>query len=110
MKKHLSFLYCTFLCASTLFAQENNPLINSGETIDEAVKLHDAGKYKEAIALYKKINRSDTNYVRALYEASLSYTADSQFNAALQACRWPKRPTRNDCPTCLPNTAVCWII
>src|SRR5260221_14467073 len=87
MKKGLIAISLCILCLLRISAQENNPLINSGEIITQAVKLHDEGKYKEALELYKKINRSDTNYVRALYEAALSYNADSQFNAAMQMCK-----------------------
>ena len=65
------------------YAQENNPLINSGQLIDDGAKLHDEKKYKEAIEAYKKIDRSDTNYVHALYEISYSYYADSQFQKSL---------------------------
>src|SRR5262249_35809447 len=82
MKKPFVTILTGLLCSFLLPAQENNPLINSGEIIKEAVKLHDEGKYKEAISLYKKINRSDTNYVFAMYELALSYSADSQYNAA----------------------------
>src|SRR5580765_6055931 len=74
---HFSFIY--------IFSQDN-PRINSGELIEEAIKLHDQGKYKEAIDLYHKISHSDTNYCRALYEMSLSYSADSNYNAAIKAC------------------------
>ena len=74
---HFSFVY--------IFSQDN-PRINSGELIEEAIKLHDQGKYKEAIDLYHKISHSDTNYCRALYEMSLSYSADSNYNAAIKAC------------------------
>ncbi|RTL60329.1 MAG: hypothetical protein EKK37_05690 [Sphingobacteriales bacterium] len=67
-------------------AQENNPLINSAEVINEGVKLHDQGKYKEAIQQYQKVSTSDTNYVWALYELSYSFYADSQFIKAKQIC------------------------
>ncbi len=70
------------LFSNTLFAQKDNPLINSGELISQGNKLHDDGKYKEAIALYKKISRSDTNYSDALYELCLSSHSDSQMVAA----------------------------
>jgi uncharacterized protein len=69
-----SFLFlCTFLSYS-----QKNELINSGELLKKGYELHDNKKYKEAIALYKQINRSDTNYSDALYELSLSCNADSQ--------------------------------
>ena len=65
-------------------AQQNNPLINSGELLKKGEALHDEGKYKEAIEQYKKISRSDTNYFSALYELSLSCYSDSQMNKALE--------------------------
>ncbi|HMC83951.1 MAG TPA: hypothetical protein VKI61_00430, partial [Chitinophagaceae bacterium] len=86
MKKHGLAFSLAILFSVLVFAQEKNPLINSGEIISEAVKLHDAGKYKEAIDQYKKINRNDTNYVWALYETALSYSADSQYNEAIHNC------------------------
>lgn len=77
-----------FLCIFTfvLNAQDNNPLINSGELIDKAAGLHDEGKYKESIELYKKISRGDTNYYRAIYEMAYSQMLDSQYAAARQSC------------------------
>lgn len=67
-----------FFCAST-FAQNKIPLINSGEILVKGNKLHDDRKYKEAIDLYKQIDRSDTNYSKALYEICLSSYYDSSF-------------------------------
>ena len=78
----LTLLFCLFF--SVIYAQDNNPLIASRPIIETAVKKYDEGLYKEAIALYKKIPRSDTNYVWALYELGMSYTADSQFTEALK--------------------------
>ena len=63
------------------------PLINSGEIIEKAVELHDEGEYKEAIELYKKINRNDTNYLIALTELSMSYLADSNFEEAIKTAQ-----------------------
>lgn len=77
------FLSCSFL-TSSIYAQESNSLINSGELLKKGYKLHDDKKYKEAIEIYKQINRSDTNYSNALYELSLSCIADSQFEASYQ--------------------------
>lgn len=75
----ISFLL-VFIFSAT--AQQNNPLVNSGELLQKGNDLHDKKQYKEAIALYKQINRSDTNYSSALYELSMSCEADSQFQAA----------------------------
>jgi antitoxin component YwqK of YwqJK toxin-antitoxin module/Tfp pilus assembly protein PilF len=72
------------ILALSSFSQQTNPLINSGELLKKGNALHDEGKMKEAIELYKKISRSDTNYADALYELGLSYYADSQFTKALE--------------------------
>ena len=70
----MKYLITTLLCLFSilLYAQENNPLINSGELITKGISLHDEGKYKESIDLYKKISRGDTNYYRAIYELAYS--------------------------------------
>lgn len=73
------------LCLSVfmLDAQQNNPLINSKELIQQAVELHDQGKYNEAIDVYKRIPYGDSSYYLALYEIGLSQMQDSQYVAAL---------------------------
>jgi tetratricopeptide (TPR) repeat protein len=90
------------LLTLSLKAQENNPLMNSGELINKAISLHDSRKYNEAIALYRKIPESDTNYYRGLYEMALSQMLDSQFVAARNTCetalakpndKWPELMT-----------------
>ncbi|MBL0356003.1 MAG: tetratricopeptide repeat protein [Chitinophagaceae bacterium] len=78
----LSSLVFFVLFLSNTYAQQNNPLINSGELISQGNQLHEDKKYKEAIELYKQISRSDTNYSDALYELSYSHYADSQMQAA----------------------------
>ncbi len=72
-------------------AQQNNPLINSGELLKKGQLLHDEGKYKEAIAAYRQINRSDTNYRDALYELSMSSYSDSQMQASLDYAKEGQR-------------------
>ena len=84
MKQVLLTLLFFTIIHSPIQSQEKNLLINSGEIIATALKLHDEGKYKEAITEYKKVTRSDTNYVWALYELSLSLSADSQHNEAIR--------------------------
>ncbi len=76
-----SSLFCLFFVAA---AQNKQPLLNSGEILKQGFKLHDDGKYKEAIALYQQISRSDTNYSKALYELSFSSYNDSNFIASKQ--------------------------
>lgn len=65
-------------------AQQNNPLINSGENIRKGIEMHDNKQYSEALKMFKEIDRSDTNYVLALYEISNTYYADSQFDKSLE--------------------------
>jgi antitoxin component YwqK of YwqJK toxin-antitoxin module/tetratricopeptide (TPR) repeat protein len=82
------FLVALFaLCSLFSTAQEKNPLLQSGNLIDQASQLSDSGDYKKAIELYQRVDRNDTNYVRALYGISLSYYADSQFNMAMSYCK-----------------------
>ncbi len=84
MKKTCCF-FLLLVCIYPAFAQNNpNPPINSAEIIQKGVELHDKGEFKEAIRVYRQVHRSDTNYVWALYELGLSYSADSQQNNALK--------------------------
>lgn len=84
MKKAFSF-FVMLVCMYPAFAQNGNTApLNSAEIIQKGIELHDKGEYKEAIKAYKQVHRSDTNYVWALYEMGLSYTADSQLNNALK--------------------------
>ena len=86
IKKNVLITLLAILPVSVLYvsAQTNNPLINSGELIRNGSKLHDEKKYKEALEEYKKVDRSDTNYVNALYELSFSAYADSQLERSLE--------------------------
>lgn len=59
-----------------------NPLVNSAEVIRKGVELHDAGKYKDAIAMYNTVSKSDTNYADILHETILSQYADSNYDGA----------------------------
>jgi len=65
-----------------LTAQDKRTFTPSGQIIQKGTELHDKGQYKDAIALYQGVSRSDTNYVWALYEMAMSMTADSQFAKA----------------------------
>lgn len=79
----LSFTFLFFFFSGFLLAQQNNPLVNSGELIEKGIKLHEEEKYKDAIKLYTQIPRSDTNYHLALHEIILSHYADSNYKACL---------------------------
>ncbi|WP_413669583.1 hypothetical protein ACEN9X_06285 [Mucilaginibacter sp. Mucisp86] len=75
-----------FVLSKTSFAQKVE-LINSGELIDKAATLYDSSQYKPALKLLSKVNRSDTNYVRAIYEKAINCEADSQFTQAIKYCK-----------------------
>ncbi len=81
-RKHIFGVVFFVLFGSSITAQQGNPLINSGELLQQGSQLHEDKKYKQAIELYKQISRSDTNYSDALYELGYSYYADSQMAAA----------------------------
>ncbi len=74
-KYHLSvFFIIISFCVS---AQQTT--VNSVDLIKQAVDLYDKEKYKEAIAIYNKIPRGDTNYQTVLTGLTYSYYADSNF-------------------------------
>lgn len=73
-----------FLCLNNpVNAQEKFDLINSGSLLQEGSKLDKDGKYKDAVTLYSKIPRSDTNYSTALYQLSYSNYLDSSFETSI---------------------------
>ncbi|MEO7045430.1 MAG: hypothetical protein ABI091_09020 [Ferruginibacter sp.] len=85
--KTLSFpfiLFFLFLVNISAKGQTNNPLINSGDVINNGAKLFETKKFSQAIDSFKKINRSDTNYYKAVFETGYAYYLDSQFNKALE--------------------------
>jgi antitoxin component YwqK of YwqJK toxin-antitoxin module/Tfp pilus assembly protein PilF len=87
--RFLPFILCLLASEALIHpaaAQEKNPLINSGQLIARGSDLYDSGEYKESIQLYSRIDRNDTNYVRALYELALSCYADSQFSKSAHYC------------------------
>ncbi len=86
MLKNLAIAFLFILTTCYSFAQKI-PLINSGDALNAGVDLYEKADYKGAIKEYKKICRSDTNYVLALYETALAEVADSQFSAGIKTCR-----------------------
>lgn len=85
MKKLITFLFSILSISLISFAQENNPLVNSGQAIQEGVELHENGKYTEAIEKFKSVAKSDTNYHTALYEMANSYNYNKQYDKAISA-------------------------
>lgn len=87
-----SFLATAILITSSFYVSAQrelkNPLVNSKDVMTTGIKLHDAGKYKEAIAEYQKVPVSDTNYADIIHEMVLSYYSDSNYVAAE---KWAKK-------------------
>jgi len=90
----LLFIILFYSCASVFAQDENTLLINSGEIITNGLQAHEKGDYKTAIDYYKQVTRNDTNYVVALAELAVSYSADSQFaevvKVSLEALKDPQ--------------------
>jgi antitoxin component YwqK of YwqJK toxin-antitoxin module len=78
-----SFLFISLFSIGVLQLQAqrelSNPLVDSKEAVAKGVELHDAGKYKAAIAEYLKVPASDTGYSSVLHELIWSYYKDSNF-------------------------------
>lgn len=66
--KNLYLLILSFLFLNNIVAQSSN----AEAIIREGVKLHDAGKYKEALKKYEQVLKTDADNVYALQEASLT--------------------------------------
>src|ERR1700733_3554100 len=84
MKSLILLLVLLVLCPKLSSAQKFE-LINSGDVLKQCAALYDSGEYKKALKL-NNINRSDTNYVRSLYERAISLEADSQYSQAVKCC------------------------
>ena len=80
---------CLFLCATIVAvsasAQNLSPF-NSGEVIEKGIDLHKKEDYKKAVAVYNTVPQNDTNYVKALYQKTLSLLMDSNYKEALTVC------------------------
>ncbi len=86
MKIHIPILLVGLFFVVATQAQQTEP-VNSGELIAEGIKLHDSKKYKEAINLYRKVPRNDTNYSYAVYEVAYSLYADKELQATVNTIR-----------------------
>ena len=76
---------CLLVFSLHAFSQKEAPIL-SAELVTAGDELLDSGDYKKALAIFDKIDRNDSNYVRSLYGRILSCQGDSQFNKAIQYC------------------------
>lgn len=87
MKKSFLQIGLFFFSFTSLRAQQNNPLINSGIEIQEGTSLYDQGKYKEAFNKLVTVPETDTNYALSRYELALVCSADSQYHRGIGYCQ-----------------------
>lgn len=82
MKKAIfsTFLFSIFGALALVHGQNSNP----ADLIQDGVKLHDEGKYKEAIEKYSKALELDPKSTQATYELSLSYLELKDYENAIK--------------------------
>lgn len=78
-----AFMGCLVARSQTI----GTPYHNSTQAINEAIELHDDGKYEQAILKYLSINSNDSFYMRAQYELALSYNEVKKYEKAIEVCR-----------------------
>ncbi|MGQ1889590.1 tetratricopeptide repeat protein [Thermophagus sp. OGC60D27] len=67
-----------------IFTQPTNAQQQSSEEIiEKGIKLHDEGKYQEAVQQYHQINENDSNYVWMLSELALTYLQMGKYDSAV---------------------------
>jgi uncharacterized protein len=76
-------LACFLFTFISTTAQQQIPLINSGDVLRKGTGLQEKGDYENAIREFLKIERNDTNYALALAELCHSYIAFGQDSLAV---------------------------
>ena len=83
------FVFTLLFFSINLYSQ-NKPkteIINSGDLINKAIKLHDEGQYKQAEDLLLKISKNDTNYYWSLYELGLNYSVQEKYEKSIEIAK-----------------------
>lgn len=83
IKAFFAVFFLNLFIFSFSFGQQNK-LINSGAIMQQGLELQSEGKFKEAIALYKDVSRSDTNYSDLLEELAICSYNDSAYEESKQ--------------------------
>jgi len=81
--KPLISLAGIILFAFSVQAQDKDQPVNSGDILQQCVKLYENGKYHEAIELYNIVSRNDTNYSAVLHELSYACYMDSNYEKSI---------------------------
>lgn len=87
--KKISVLLLILLCCGFTNAQKTKNIvkINSGEILQNGIKLYDQGSYSDALAQYHKIPYGDTSYSNAQYEIALTEIAMEDYKSAAEICQ-----------------------
>ncbi len=83
LSKIIALIGFTFCLVGKSAAQQDVELVNSGQIMAEGNFYYALGKYSKAANLYKKVGRSDTNYVDILLDLCLAYSADKEDSLCL---------------------------
>ena len=84
--KNKTFWYSCFLLLSYNAFSQSTDELNTIKIIQKGIDFHDNKKYDEAIAEYKKVSRSDSNYVLAASELATTYVESGKDSLALSLC------------------------
>lgn len=79
------FAMC-IVSAIGLFNLHSQDPVNSGSIINTGIEYHDNGEYEKAISEFRKVPKTDTNYVFSLYEIGLSQIAKKDYKKAIETC------------------------
>lgn len=103
MKKGLSILFLLF-SSFLLKAQDTKRLL------DEGIKLHDEGKFAEAIGKYDSIISIDPNNYLAYYEKSYSLLETGEYEKSMELSKFilKKFPEGNDNASVYVNYGTCY--
>ena len=85
MKKVFCLLFVLLPAYSYLSGQSSDDYKPS-EILIQGVMYHDLGEYDKAIASYNLITRSDSGYLGALVEKSLTYISMKKYDSAVIVC------------------------
>jgi uncharacterized protein len=87
MRRIFFLIVLVFFGVTNLVKAQKIELINSSELIKKGIEQHDQQKYQDAINLYKKVSRNDTNYAWALAELALTYNSKKEYLNAIEVCK-----------------------
>lgn len=85
--KYYYYLFLLLVVLSKTSSAQKIELVNSGEIIKQSITLYDSARFKDALQVLTKVNRSDTNYVWSVYEKAINCSADSQYTQAIKYCQ-----------------------